>query len=76
MDTERARRLGFIARAQARNVLGAVLSFVYFRLIDPLASEPPVGSADVVFFVFGVALLGVIGIAVGSRVSEDRKSVV
>ena len=70
MDTERARRLGFIARAQARNVLGAVLSFVYFRLIDPLASEPPVGSADVVFFVFGVALLGLIGIAVGSRVSD------
>jgi adenylate cyclase len=70
MDAERARRLRFIARTQARNVLGAVLSFLYFRLIDPLASERPVGWADVAFFVFGIVLLGVSGIAIGARVTD------
>jgi class 3 adenylate cyclase len=70
MDTARARRLRFIGRTQARNVLGAVLAFVYFRLIDPLASERPVGWADVVFFVCAVALLGVIGITIGARVTR------
>ena len=47
MDAADAGRLRFIAKTQIRNVLGAVLSFLYFRVIDPLASERPVGWADV-----------------------------
>ncbi len=70
MDMVRARRLRFIARTQGRNVLGAVLAFLYFRVIDPLAGERPVGWADVVFFVCACALLGVVGIAIGTRVTR------
>jgi adenylate cyclase len=70
MDTARAGRLGFIGRTQARNVLGAVLSFVYFRVIDPLAAERPVSRADIVFFVCACALLGVVGVAIGTRVAR------
>jgi adenylate cyclase len=70
MDMARARRLRFIARTQARNVLGAVLSFVYFRLLDPLPSDRPVDWADVAFFICACALLGVVGIAIGTRAAR------
>ena len=70
MDTARARTLRFIARTQARNVLGAVLSFLYFRVIDPSEGERPVGGPDIVFFVCGCALLGVVGIAIGTRLAR------
>ena len=57
MDTARARTLRFIARTQARNVLGAVLSFVYFRVIDPLTP-----SAFLISVVYtGTVLAGSIG---------------
>jgi adenylate cyclase len=70
MDTARARPLRFIARTQARNVLGAVLSFVYFRLIDPLRSDRPVDWADVAFFVGAVAVLGIVGVVFGTRAAR------
>jgi adenylate cyclase len=70
MDMARARRLRFIARAQALNMLGAVLSFVYFRLIDPLTSDRPVGWADVAFFIGAVTVLGVIGTVLGTRAAR------
>jgi adenylate cyclase len=70
MDAADAGRLRFIAKTQIRNVLGAVLSFLYFRVIDPLASERPVGWADVIFFVAAFAMLGVVGIAIGLRLSR------
>src|ERR671939_1965316 len=70
MDTARVRRLQFIGRIHGRNVVGAVLAFVYFRLIDPLQSDRPVGWADVVFFVCAVAFLGVIGVSVGARLTR------
>jgi class 3 adenylate cyclase len=63
----RARRLTLIGRIQARNVVGAVLAFLYFRVIDPLQGDRPVGWADIVFFVFAVALLGALGIMLGTR---------
>ena len=63
MDRARVR---FIARTQALNVVGAVLSFVYFRVIDPLSSERPLGWADVAFFVCAVALLGGAGVMIGT----------
>lgn len=70
MDAVSARRLRLIARSQARNVLGAVLSFLYLGVLDPLEGARPVGWADVAFFVFGVAVLGLTGIAIGSRVAR------
>jgi adenylate cyclase len=70
MDTARARTVRFIARTQARNVLGAVLSFVYFRVIDPLTSERPADAADVVFFVGASAALGAVGVTIGTRVAR------
>ena len=69
MDVPRARRLRFIARTQALNMVGAVLSFLYFRVLDPLASERPVGWADIAFFVCAVSLLGVIGVMIGTRLA-------
>jgi adenylate cyclase len=71
MDRARARRIGgFIARTQGRNVLGAVLAFLYFRVIDPLASERPVGWADVAFFAGAFTVLSVIGVALGTRAAR------
>ena len=71
MDTARGRRIGgFIARTQGRNVLGAVLSFVYFRLIDPLRSDRPVDGADIAFFVGALTVLGIIGVVFGMRASR------
>ncbi|HXU88528.1 MAG TPA: adenylate/guanylate cyclase domain-containing protein [Methylomirabilota bacterium] len=70
MDTARARRIGFIGRTQARNAIGAVLAFVYFRLIDPLESDRPVSMADLVFFVCAVAFLGAVGTAIGIRATR------
>ena len=48
-------------------MVGAVLSFLYFRIIDPLASERPVDWADIGFFVGAVGLLGVLGVMIGTR---------
>jgi len=47
-----------------------VLSFVYFRLIDPLASDRPVRWTDVVFFVGACSVLGVGGIMLGTRAAR------
>src|SRR5690349_5184983 len=69
-DSVRAHRLALIGRIQARNVVGAVLAFLYFRVIDPLRGDRPVGWADVAFFVFGVALLGAVGIMLGTRAAR------
>jgi adenylate cyclase len=71
MDTARARRrLAFIGRTQARNVLGAVLSFVYFRVIDPLRSDRPVDWADIAFFVGALSVLAILGVALGMRAAR------
>src|SRR5688500_9391550 len=71
MDTARARRIGgVVARTQSRNVLGAVLSFVYFRLIDPLRSDRPLAWADIAFFVGALTVLGVVGVVLGTRAAR------
>jgi adenylate cyclase len=70
MDAAHAGRFRFIAQTQSRNFLGAVLSFLYFRVIDPLASERPVGWADVVFFVCALAVLAAVGVSIGIRLAR------
>jgi adenylate cyclase len=69
MQSARKRRLRFIGLIQARNIVGAVLAFLYFRVIDPLATDRGVTWADVTFFVCAVGLLVMIGIALGNRVT-------
>jgi HAMP domain-containing protein len=71
MEGARARRQAvFIGRTQALNLVGAVLSFIYFRVIDPLASERPVEWADIAFFVCAVSLLGGLGVMIGIRLAR------
>jgi class 3 adenylate cyclase len=43
------------------NLGGAVLTFVYFREVDPIAGGVEVGAADLAFFAFGFSLLSVAG---------------
>jgi adenylate cyclase len=69
MQNARRRRFSSIGRAQARNLLGAVLAFVYFRVIDPLESERTVTWLDIAFFVVAVSALVALGIAIGLRVT-------
>jgi len=54
------------------NLAGAVLSFVYFRFLDPSAHEGvrPVRAAEMLFFVVGFGLLSCIGYLIGSRWTE------
>jgi adenylate cyclase len=65
----RKRRVRFIGLVQARNLLGAVLAFLYFRVLDPLDTDRGVMWTDVGFFVFAVALLGALGIVLGGRLT-------
>lgn len=67
--TTRRRRLRFIGLVQARNLVGAVLAFLYFRVIDPLSADRPVTWADVAFFVVATTLLGALAVALTTRVS-------
>jgi adenylate cyclase len=69
MDAARRRRYRFIRLVQARNLAGAILAFLYFRVIDPLASDRPVTGADIAFFVVACAFLGTVGIGLGTRVT-------
>jgi class 3 adenylate cyclase len=65
----RKRRLAIIRAVQARNVLGAVLVFLYFRVIDPLTEQRSLTWGDVVFFVCALAALSALGTLLGIRVS-------
>jgi adenylate cyclase len=69
MEREGRRRLRYIRLIQARNVVGAVLAFLYFRVIDPLATDRGVTWADIAFFVCAVGVLAGIGIGLGYRVT-------
>ena len=64
-----ARRLRLIRRIQARNLVGAVLAFLYFRVIDPSSSDPGVTWGDIAFFVCAMTLLIGFGIALGLRLN-------
>ena len=59
----------FIFAMLAGNLGGALLTFFYFRFLDPLAlaGVAPLGSSEVVFFVVAFSLLFGIGRAVTSR---------
>jgi adenylate cyclase len=69
MLSARRRRLRLIRRVQARNLVGAVLAFLYFRVIDPLATDAGVTWADIAFFVGAMAALIGAGVALGVRVN-------
>ena len=69
MEAPRKRRYRFMRLIQACNLVGAVLAFLYFRVIDPLASDRAVTWADIAFFVCACALLGVIGIGLSTRLT-------
>src|SRR5436190_16858294 len=43
------------------NLCGAVLTFLYFREIDPIAGAGRLGAAELAFFVVGFSLLAVAG---------------
>jgi len=68
-ESARKRRLQIIRAVQARNLLGAVLAFLYLRIIDPLASQRSVTGGDVAFFVCALAVISVLGTALGIRVN-------
>jgi class 3 adenylate cyclase len=43
------------------NLGGAVLTFIYFREVDPIAGRVEIGPAELLFFVLGFTLLSVVG---------------
>jgi UDP-N-acetylmuramate dehydrogenase len=69
LKTPAARRLRIIRLVQARNAFGAVLTFLYFRIIDPLAADRGVTWGDIAFFVGALALLTLLGTLLGIRVN-------
>src|SRR5581483_2791513 len=69
MQAPRRRRAGFVQSIQARNVIGAVLAFLYFRVIDPMFADRPVSCADVAFFLVAFTLLAVSGVVLGLRLA-------
>jgi adenylate cyclase len=70
METPRTRRLRIIRLVQARNLFGAVLAFLYFRVLDPIASDRGVSWGDIAFFVVVLALLTALGVGLGIRVNR------
>ncbi len=55
----RSVRLSITAISLSGNLLGALLTFFYFRFIDSATSGPPVGPGEILFFAIGFsALLG------------------
>ncbi|HEX3178508.1 MAG TPA: adenylate/guanylate cyclase domain-containing protein [Methylomirabilota bacterium] len=73
MQAPRRRRAGFVQSIQARNVIGAVLAFLYFRVIDPMFADRPVSWADVAFFVVGFTLLAGSGVVLGLRLTAPLR---
>jgi adenylate cyclase len=65
MPGARSRRLRLVGLIQARNAVGAVLAFLYFRVIDPLATDRGVRWTDIAFFVGALALLSLLGAGLG-----------
>jgi hypothetical protein len=57
----RGARRSIAGIALAGNLLGALLTFFYFQLVDPVGSETPVEPAEIAFFpvAFG-ALMGLL----------------
>src|SRR5581483_11395708 len=73
MQAPRRRRAGFVQSIQARNVIGAVLAFLYFRVIDPMFADRPVSWADIAFFVVGFTLLAGSGVVLGLRLTAPLR---
>ena len=67
MDATRARRRAISWRARLSNLVGAVLAFVYFRFIDPIASGPEFTWREIVFGVVVFTVLTVAGARLSSR---------
>ena len=49
------------------NFGGAVLTFVYFREVDPIAAGVEIGGAELAFFALGFSLLSVVGRIASAR---------
>jgi len=79
MDSTRARRQSIVWRARLANLFGAVMAFVYFRFIDPIASGPDVTWPEIVFSVVAFTVLTVTGARLATRwaapmLAGDRSS--
>ena len=51
----------YVGSGMLGNLCGAVLTFLYFREIDPIAGAGRLGAAELAFFVVGFSLLAVAG---------------
>ncbi|HEV8585547.1 MAG TPA: adenylate/guanylate cyclase domain-containing protein [Methylomirabilota bacterium] len=63
----RARRRAILWRARAANLAGAVMAFLYFRLIDPVTSGPGLTWPEIVFFVVAFVMLTVVAARIATR---------
>jgi adenylate cyclase len=67
MDPAAARRRSILWRARGANLFGAVMAFVYFRVLDPVTSEPEVTWVEIVFAIGVFIALTVIGARLSTR---------
>jgi adenylate cyclase len=62
-----ARRRAILWRTRLANLFGAVMAFVYFRLIDPITSGPEVTWVEIVLSAVAFTVLTVVGARLGTR---------
>ena len=67
MDPAAARRRAILWRARAANLFGAVMTFVYFRFLDPVTSTAEVTWPEIVFAVGAFIALTVAGARLATR---------